>query len=208
MVFEHGLEHGLNTVLNTVLKAVLNTILKHGFDMFSSRNTNLISMKQFISFIFYITSFFSRLILDFTRRSSFIRVNVSNSNKISEYSSSGLESSDNAFEMRLLIVLSIETANIAILSCFSIFNDSFFSARFPSNRSNLIGIDNVSFSLTAGAATIVERRSIPVIPNPIAITPKQLSITSIILTPLLYFVLSSFRLSLSAVNISCISSNF
>ena len=36
-----------------------------------------------------------------------------------------MESSDNAFEMRLLIVLSAETANIAIFSCFSIFKDSF-----------------------------------------------------------------------------------
>ena len=50
-------------------------------------------------------------------------MNVSNSNKITEYSTSEMESSDNAFEMRLLIVLSAETANIAIFSCFPIFND-------------------------------------------------------------------------------------
>ena len=61
-------------------------------------------------------------------RSSFIYKNVSNSNKISEYSSSEMESSDNAFEMRLLIVLSAETANIAIFSCFSFFNDIFLIA--------------------------------------------------------------------------------
>ena len=47
----------------------------------------------------------------------------------------------------------------------------------------------------ACAATIVGRRPTKVIPNPIAVTPKQLSITPIILTPLLYFVLSSFRLT-------------
>ena len=126
--------------------------------------------------------------------SSFIRVNVSNSNKISEYSSSEMELSDNAFEMRLLIVLS--TDNIAIFSCFSIFNDIFLIARFPATRNNPITIDTASIPITAGAATIVERRPTPAIPNPIAVTPKQLSITPIILTPLLYFVLSSFRLSL------------
>ena len=60
----------------------------------------------------------------------------------------------------------------------------------------------------AGAATVVERRATPVIPNTIAVTPKQLSITPIILTPLLYFALSSFRLSHSTINISCISSIF
>ena len=83
---------------------------------------------------------FSRLILDFTLRSSFIRVNVSNLNKISEYSSPEMESCDkkNAFQMRLLIVLSVEAANIAIFSRFYIFKDSFFIARFPTTRSNLI----------------------------------------------------------------------
>ena len=148
----------------------------------------------------------SRLVLDFILRSSFIRVNVSNSNKISEYSE--IESSDNAFEMRLLIVLSAETANIAIYSCFSIFNDIFLNARFLTTRSNPITIDTASIPITAGAATIVERRLTPVIPNQIAVTPKQLSITPIILTLLLYFILSLFRLSLSAINISCISSIF
>ena len=42
-----------------------------------------------------------------------------------------MESSDNAFKMRRLIVLSAETANIAIFSCFSIFNDIFLIAQFP-----------------------------------------------------------------------------
>ena len=51
---------------------------------------------------------FSRLILDFSQRSSFIRVNISNSNEISEYSSSEMESSDNAFEMKLLIRLAMK----------------------------------------------------------------------------------------------------
>ena len=58
-------------------------------------------------------------------------------------------------------------------------------------------IDIASIPITADAATNAERRPTPVIPNPIAVTPKQLSITPIILTSLLYVVLSSFRLSLS-----------
>ena len=132
-------------------------------------------------------------------------MNVSNSNKISEYSASEIELSDNAFEMRLLIVLRVQTANIAIFSCFSICNDIFLIARFPTTESNPITIDTASNPITAGAAAIVERRPTPVIPNPIAVTPKQLSITPITLTPLLYFILSSFRLSLSAINISCVS---
>ena len=115
-----------------------------------------------------------------------------------------MESPDNAFEMTLLIVLSVETANIAISSCFSIFKDRFFIARFPTTKSNSITIDTVSIPIMSGAATIVERRPTQVISNLIAVTPKQLSIKPIIVTPLLYFVLSSFRLSLSAVNISCI----
>ena len=137
------------------------------------------------------------LVLDFILRSSFIRVNFSNSNKFCEYSSSQLESSDNSFEITLLTVLSAETVNIAIFSCFSIFNDIFLINRFPTTRSNPIAIDTVSIPITAGAATIVERRLIPVIPNPITVTAKQLSIAPIILTPLLYFILSSFRLPLS-----------
>ena len=119
-----------------------------------------------------------------------------------------MESSDTAFGMRLLIVLSDETANIAIFSCYSIFNDIFLIIRFPATGSNPITIDTASFPITAGAATIVERSPTPVTPNPIALTPTQLSITPIILTPLLYFVLSSFRLYLSAFNNSCISSIF
>ena len=113
-----------------------------------------------------------------------------------------------AFEMRLLIVFSVEIANIAIFSCFSIFNDIFLIARFHTTRSNPITIDNASIPITAGAATIVERRLTPVIPNPNAVTSKQFSITPIISTPLLYFILDSYRLSLSAINISCISSIF
>ena len=107
-----------------------------------------------------------------------------------------MESSDNAFEMRLLIVLRAETANIAIFSCCSILNYIFLIARFPTTRSNQITIVTASIPITAGAATIVERIPTPVIPNAIAVTPKQLSITPILLTPLLYFALCSFRLSL------------
>ena len=79
---------------------------------------------------------------------------------------------------------------------FSIFNVIFLIAIFPTTRSNPITIDTASIPNTAGAATIVERRLTPVIPNQIAVTCKQLSITPIILTPLLYFILSSFHLSL------------
>ena len=110
----------LNVVLNMVLYMVLNVVL----NMNSSRITNRISTKQLISFSFYIASFL-RLVLDFIQRSSLTRVNVSNSIKSSEYSSSEMDPSDNAFEMRLLIVLIDETADIAIFSCFSIFDDIF-----------------------------------------------------------------------------------
>ena len=65
--------------------------------------------------------------------SSLFRVNVSNCNKISEYSSSEMESSDNAFEMRQLIVLSPETANIAIFSCFSNFKRKLFNCLISYN---------------------------------------------------------------------------
>ena len=73
---------------------------------------------------------------------------------------------------------------------FYIFNNIFLIARFPTTRSNPI---TAYIPITAGAATIAERRLTPVIPNPIAVTSKQLLITPIILTPLLYFLLSSFR---------------
>ena len=108
-----------------------------------------------------------------------------------------MESSDNSFDLILRIVLSAKKANIAIYSCFSIFNVIFLIARFPTSRSNPITIVNATIPVTAGAATIFETRPTPVIPNPIAVTPKQLSITPITLTSLLYFLLSSFRLSLS-----------
>ena len=55
-----------------------------------------------------------------------MRVNVSNSNEMSEYSSSEMESSDNAFEMRLLIVLSAETAKIASFLVFLFSTTSFY----------------------------------------------------------------------------------
>ena len=103
-------------------------------------------------------------------------MNVSNYNKISEYASSEMESSDNAFEMRLLIVLRGKKANFEIFSWFSIFNDIFLIARFPTTRSNTITIVTASIPITAGEANIVERRPTPVISNQIAVTPKQLSI--------------------------------
>ena len=52
-----------------------------------------------------------------------------------------MESTDNAFEMRLLIVLSAETANITIFSCFYIFSESFLVALFPTTGSNPITVD-------------------------------------------------------------------
>ena len=162
---------------------VLNIILNMVSNMRLSRNSCRVSIKYNTSFSFYITSFFkTRLIFYSKVFFHLMRVNVSNSNKISEYSSSEMESSDNAFDMRLLIVLSAETANIAIFSCFSICNDIFLIARFPTTRSNPITIYTASTPITDGAATIVERRPTPVVPNPIAVTPKQLSITPIILT--------------------------
>ena len=121
--FEHGFELGSEHAFERGLNMILNMVL----NMNSSRIINLISTKQFNSFSFYIASF-SRLVLDFILRYSLTRVNVSNSNKISEYSSSEMDPSENAFEMRLLMVLSDEIANIAIFSCVSIFNDIFFIA--------------------------------------------------------------------------------
>ena len=94
--------------------------------------------------------------------------------------------------MRLLIVLSVETTNIAIFSYFSIFKYTFLIARFSTTRSNPITIDTAFIQITAGAATIVDRRPTPVIPNQIAVTPKQLSMTPIILNSLLHFVLVHF----------------
>ena len=79
--------------------------------------------------------------------------------------------------MRLLIVLSDEKANIAIFSCFSIFNESILVARFSTTRSNSITIDSASIAITAGGATIVERRPTPVTSNQIVVGPNQVSIT-------------------------------
>ena len=68
-LFEHGFEHGFNMfssmilymisnmVLNMIFNIVLNMVFKTVLNMNSSRNTNLISTKQFISFSFHITSF-------------------------------------------------------------------------------------------------------------------------------------------------------
>ena len=110
--------------------------------------------------------------------------------------------------LRLLILLRAEIANFGIFHVFLFSTTFFLIARFPTTRSNLITIVTASIPITAGAATIVERRPTPVIPNLIGVTPKQLPITPIMLTPLSYFVLGSFSLSLSAINISCNSSIF
>ena len=83
-------------------------------------------------------------------------MNVWNSDKSNEYSSSEMESSDNAYKIRQLIMLSAETVNIAIFSC-SIFNEGFLIAWFPTTRSKPITIDTASIPITAGATTIVER---------------------------------------------------
>ena len=79
----------------------------------------------------------------------------------------------NAFDMRILIVLSDQTANIAIFSCFSLLKDIFLIARLPTTRSNPKTIVNAFIPITAGAATIVDRRPTPVVPNPIAEAPKE-----------------------------------
>ena len=171
MVLDIALKMGLNMVLNMVSNMILNTVLNMILNMVSnvclsmvlnmvlntssSLSTNLISMKQLISL---------RLTLDYTLVSSFIRVNVSNSNKISEYSSRETASSDNALEMRLLIVLSDKTANIAIYSYFSIFNESISVPGFSTTRSNPITFDTAFIQIAAGAATIDERRPASAIP--------------------------------------------
>ena len=51
---------------------------------------------------------------------------------------------------------------------------------FDTTRSKPITIDTASIPMTAGAATIVERMPTSIITNPIAVIPKQLSITPII----------------------------
>ena len=99
-----------------------------------------------------------------------------------------MESSDNAFEMRILIVLSAETANIAIFSWYFYFQRHLFNCSISYNSKYPITIVNASIPIASGAATIGEKRPTPVIPNAIAVTLKQLSITQLILTPLLYFV--------------------
>ena len=147
MVLDMDLNMVLNMVLTMVLSIVLNMILNMVFNralnivvnMNSSRNTNIVSTKQFISFSIYITSFLNAH-LRFYSKVFFHSCECFKPNKINEYSSSEMKSYDNAFEMRLLIVLSAETANIAISLCFSIFNESVLIARFPTTRSNLITI--------------------------------------------------------------------
>ena len=54
------------------------------------------------------------------------------------------------------------------------FHESILIARFPTTQSKPIIIDTASIPITAGAATIVERRPTPVIPIPVAVIPKQL----------------------------------
>ena len=121
-----------NTILNMVSNMILNMILNMVLNMSSSRRSWRISINTTLASV-SILPVFSRLVLDFILRSSFIRANVSNSNKINEYSSSEIVSSVNAFHMRLLIVLSDETANIAIFSCFSIFKRHLFTCLISYN---------------------------------------------------------------------------
>ena len=101
----------LNTVLNTVLNLVLNTVLNMVLNTFWTwvqvEVVVVFRLNKTLALV-SILLVFSRLVLHFILRSSFIRVNVSNSNKISEYFSSEMELSDNAFEMRLLIVLRLK----------------------------------------------------------------------------------------------------
>ena len=82
-----------------------------------------------------------------------------------------------------MLVLSADTVHIAIFICFSILNDAFLIARFATTRSNPITIDTASTSIAAGTAKIVGRRPTPVISNQMAVAPKQLSISPIILIP-------------------------
>ena len=58
MVLDAVLDMVLNMVLDMVLNMVLDMVLNMVLNTNSSGNTNLISSKQFISFSFYITSFF------------------------------------------------------------------------------------------------------------------------------------------------------
>ena len=103
-----------NTVLNMILNTILNTVLKMVLNTFWTWFWSWDQVEEVVEFRLNntlasvsILPVFSRLASDFILRSYFIRVNVSNSSKISEYSSSEKVSSDNAFEMRLLIVLSL-----------------------------------------------------------------------------------------------------
>ena len=93
----------------------------------------------------------------------------------------------NRFVVVILILFDAFVNNCNLFIFCSIFNDIFLIARLPTTRSNPKTIVNVSIPITAGAATIVDRRSTPVIPNPIAATPTQLSITLITLTPFVIF---------------------
>ena len=80
--FEHGFDHGFQHGFGHGVWTWFWTWVQVGVvDVFRLNKTPV----------------FSRLVLDFILRSSFIRVNVSHSNKISEYSSSEIKLSDNAF---------------------------------------------------------------------------------------------------------------
>ena len=76
-----------NTVLNTVLNMVLNMLLNMVLNIVQVRIVVVFRLNKTLASV-CILPVFSRLVLDFILRSSFIRVNVSNFNKISEYSSS------------------------------------------------------------------------------------------------------------------------
>ena len=104
-MFEHGFEHGFENGFEHSFEHSFEHGFEHAFEheLKSEHQSYFHEEIQELQFLYYL--FFSKLVLDFILRSSFIRVNVSNSNKISKYTSSEMESSDNAFEMRLLILL-------------------------------------------------------------------------------------------------------
>ena len=58
MILNMVLNKVLNMVLTMILNMVLNMVLNFVLIINSSRNTNLISTKQFVCFSFYINSFF------------------------------------------------------------------------------------------------------------------------------------------------------
>ena len=103
--FEHGLEHGFEYDFEHDFEHSFASRFEH--ELKSEHQSYFDEAIHYLQFLHY--QFFSKFILDFSLMSSFFRVNVSNPNKSDEYSSYEMESSDNAFQMSQLIVLSAET---------------------------------------------------------------------------------------------------